>query len=229
VSRVVFEETVRRHLTSIAFWSYVAFMAIVAFGTAKFNSAAAAWPSFVALLAIITGSAPIGPEFSSGTLQLILVKPVTRSAYLLSRVAGVFAAVCAAALVPCLAELAGRAVFSQPLHANVIGTMLVNVAVDSFFTIALLTFFGSFTRAYFNVALFIVLQVGLAMSLAITMASRNLPALATVLEEVSRNLFPDPPQALDRQWTLLVLSNAAVALVLACLIFRKREVPYGAD
>jgi ABC-type transport system involved in multi-copper enzyme maturation permease subunit len=229
VSRVVFEETVRRHLTSIAFWGYVAFMAIVSFGMSKWNSAAAAWPSLIALLAIITGSAPIGPEFSSGTLQLILVKPVTRSAYLLSRVAGVFAAVCIAAIVPCIAELAGRAAFSQPLHVNVIGTMLVNVAIDAFFTIALLTFFGSFTRAYFNVALFIVLQVGLAMSLAITMASRNLPALATVLEEISRNLFPDPPQALDRQWTLLVLSNAAVALVLACLIFRKREVPYGAD
>jgi hypothetical protein len=26
-----------------------------------------------------------------------------------------------------------------------------------------------------------------------------------------------------------VLANAAVALVLACLAFRKREVPYGAD
>lgn len=229
MSRVVFEETVRRHLTSAVFWSYVAFIAIVAFGTAKFNSAAAAWPSLVALLAVITGSAPIGPEFSSGTLQLILVKPVTRSAYLLSRVAGVLAAVCIAAIVPCLAELAGRTVFAQPLHAKVIGAMLVNVAIDSFFTIALLTFFGSFTRAYFNAGLFVGLQVALAVSMALVMASRKLPAVASVLEEISRNLFPDPPAALDRQWTLLVLSNAAVALVLACLIFRKREVPYGAD
>ena len=28
---------------------------------------------------------------------------------------------------------------------------------------------------------------------------------------------------------LMVLANAAVALVLACLAFRQREVPYGAD
>ena len=37
---------------------------------------------------LITGCGPIGPEFSSGTLQLILVKPINRATYLLSRVAG---------------------------------------------------------------------------------------------------------------------------------------------
>jgi len=229
MNAVAFEETVRRHLTSIAFWGYVAFLAIVAFGTAKFNSPAAAWPTLVALLAIITGSQPIGPEFSSGTLQLILVKPVSRSAYLLSRVAGVVAVVCLAIAVACGAELLGRAILTQTLHLDLLGAAAVNAAVDSLFTVALLVFFGSFTRAYFNVGIYLFLQVGLTVAISVAAAMRRFPALVRVLDETSRNLFPDAPRGLDAQWLLVLLSNAAVALLLACLIFRNREVPYGAD
>ncbi len=229
MSGVVYAETVRRHLTSVAFLGYLAFLAIVALGTSRFNSPAAAWPTLVALLAIITGSQPIGPEFSSGTLQLILVKPVTRSAYLLSRVAGVATVTTLAATVAGAAELLGRAVWSQRLAADFIGAALVNSMAESLFTIALLTFFGSFTRAYFNVGIFLTLQVGLSVTMALAALSRKWPSLPRVLEQVNRNLFPDAPGSIDAQWLLLVLSNAAVALALACLIFRRREVPYGAD
>ncbi|HKR64485.1 MAG TPA: hypothetical protein VJZ00_12205, partial [Thermoanaerobaculia bacterium] len=94
---VVVSETVRRHITNAGYLSYLAFLAIVALGVSRFNRPASMWPSLVAVLAIIAGSAPIGPEFSSGTLQLILVKPVKRWVYLLSRVAGVVLAVSNAA------------------------------------------------------------------------------------------------------------------------------------
>lgn len=229
MSEVVYGETVRRHLTSVAFLGYLGFLVIVALGTSRFNSPAAMWPTLVALLAIVAGSQPIGPEFSSGTLQLILVKPVTRSAYLLSRVAGVATAVTLAAAVACAAELVGRALSSQRLAVEVLGTALFHSAIDSLFTVALLTFFGSFTRAYFNVAIFLVLQVGLGIAMGIARMARTWPILPRILDQVNRNLFPEPPGTLDVQWLLLVLSNAAVALVLACLLFRRREVPYGAD
>jgi hypothetical protein len=49
------------------------------------------------------------------------------------------------------------------------------------------------------------------------------------LRVVDHNLFPELPPGLDAAWTLMVLSNAAIALLLACLAFRRREVPYGAD
>ena len=229
MSEVVYGETVRRHLTSVAFLGYLAFLVIVALGSSRFVSPAAMWPTLIALLAIITGSQPIGPEFSSGTLQLILVKPVTRSAYLLARVAGVATVVTLAAIVAGAAELLGRAIWSQRLAADVLRAAVVNSAVESLFTVALLTFFGSFSRAYFNVAIFLILQVGLSITIGLARLARTWPNLPRVLEQVNRNLFPDAPGTLDVQWLLLVLSNAAVALVLACLLFRRREVPYGAD
>ena len=73
VSGVVVEETIRRHVTHIGFATYVALLAIVGMGVSRFDAPGAVWPTLVGWLAIITGCGPIGPEFSSGTLQLILV------------------------------------------------------------------------------------------------------------------------------------------------------------
>jgi hypothetical protein len=50
------------------------------------------------------------------------------------------------------------------------------------------------------------------------------------LRTIQDNLYPETPLVpFDRNWLLKVFSNAAIALLLACLIFRRREVPYGAD
>lgn len=228
MSAVVYVETVRRHLTSIAFWGYVGLVAVVSLGTARFNTPAAAWPTLVDLLAMIAGAQAIGPEFSSGTLQLILVKPVTRAAYLLSRVAGIATALWIAALIGGVAEIIGRLLAGRDAELGVIGAALVNSAAGSLLIVALLAFFGSFSRAYFNVAIYLVLQIGLGIGIAlVTMA--KWPFVAQQLQEVMRNLFPDAPRAVDTPWLLLVLSNAAIALVAACFLFRRREVPYGAD
>ncbi len=229
MSWVVYSETVRRHLTSTAYWSLIALTAIVAFGTARFDSPGAAWPPLITLLAIIAGCAPIGPEFSSGTLQLILVKPVNRSAYLLSRVAGVVTAVWLAGIVAAVAELLGRAVMDKPIHANILGTTLLNVAISSVLVVSLLVFFGSFTRAYFNVAIYVGMQIVLGIVMALVAMGRRFPTVSRALQQVMNNFFPEEPRALDTPWLLMVLSNAAVALALACLIFRRREVPYGGD
>ena len=229
MSGVVVAETVRRYFTSVAYWGFVGFTAIVAAGTARFNMPGSAWPPLVGLLSIIAGCTPIGPEFSSGTLQLILVKPVRRSTYLLSRVAGVILVTWAVAAIGFLAELAGRSLLSEPVAVRSLATMLLNTSINAVLTVSLLTFFGSFTRAYFNVALYIVLQVGLGMTIGLVTMGRRWPAIGEMLSRVMNNLFPDAPPSLDTKWLLLVLSNAAVALVLACLVFRRREVPYGAD
>lgn len=229
MSAVVVAETVRRHVTSIAYWAFVALTALIAFGTARFNMPAAMWPSLITLLSIIAGAAPIGPEFSSGTLQLILVKPLTRSAYLLSRVAGVVLMVWLAAGVAAGAELISRAVLTDNVAAARIGIAFLNSAAEAVLAVSLLTFFGSLTRAYFNVAIYVVLQIGLSVVIGLMALARRFQGVTRVLEQVTNNLFPEAPRSLDGHWMLMVLSNAAVALVLACLIFRKREVPYGAD
>jgi ABC-type transport system involved in multi-copper enzyme maturation permease subunit len=228
MNAVVIAETVRRHLISIAYWSFVALLVIVAFGTARFNTPAAMWPSLITLLSIVAGSAPIGPEFSSGTLQLILVKPLTRSAYLLSRVAGVVLVVWLAASVAAGAELLGRALLVPKLSAAQIGSALVHAGAESVLTVSLLTLFGSLTRAYFNAAIIVVLQMALGIGEGVAAFAKQ-PVVARTLSIVTANLFPDAPVSLSGRWILIALSNAAVALVFACLFFRRREVPYGAD
>jgi ABC-type transport system involved in multi-copper enzyme maturation permease subunit len=240
VNRVVIVETFRRHVTSGAFLAYTALLAIVALGSSAFDKPAAAWPSLVTLLALITGCGPIGPEFSSGTLQLILVKPVTRAAYLLSRVAGVVLSVWSAAIVAAAFELAGRAIWGIHVPFLPIGSALLNGMADTILTVSLLTLLGSLTRAYFNIAIYFAGMVGFSMlmfALGMIRQSRNAFGLFLIehigiertLSAIDLNLFPDLPPRLDAEWLLMVLANAAVALALACLAFRRREVPYGAD
>ena len=240
MNRVVIAETVRRHVTNGAFLAYVALLAIVALGSSAFDKPAAAWPSLVTLLALITGCGPIGPEFSSGTLQLILVKPVNRAAYLLSRVAGVVLVVWAAAVVAASFELVGRAIWGHAVPGVIIGSALLNIMTDTILTVSLLTLLGSLTRAYFNIAIYVVALIGLSVLgpvLGMIRQSQNVVgrflnehmAIERGLSAIERNLFPELPPRPDQTWLLMVLANAAVALVLACLAFRRREVPYGAD
>lgn len=241
MNRVVIVETVRRHMTHIGYIAFLAFLVLVALGVSVFDRPASAWPTLVTLLALITGAGVIGPEFSSGTLQLILVKPVNRAVYLLSRVAGVVLVVWLAAATAALSELLGRAIWGEgSLPSRQIGEALLNSATDTILVIALLALFGSLTRAYFNVAFYVLGMIGLSVGatlLAFVRQTNN--AMGRFLNEhtsierglnvIDRNLFPDLPPRLDAAWTLMVLSNAAVVLLLACLVFRRREVPYGAD
>lgn len=241
MNRVVITETVRRHVTNVGYLAFLALLIIIALAVSVFDRPASAWPSLVTLLALIAGCGVIGPEFSSGTLQLILVKPVNRAVYLVSRVAGVVLVVWLAAIIAAACELAGRAVWGDTgLQARAIGPALLNSATDTILAVSLLALLGSLTRAYFNVAIYVVVMIGLNVSFVVLAFVRQTgsavgrwlnehAAFERGLQVLDRNLFPELPPRLDAAWTLMVLSNAAVALLLACLAFRRREVPYGAD
>jgi ABC-type transport system involved in multi-copper enzyme maturation permease subunit len=237
---VVVGETLRRHFTSIGYIAYLAFLAIVGFGVSRFNRPGAAWPSLVAMLAIIISCAPIGPEFSSGTLQLILVKPVRRWVYLLSRVTGVVLCVWIAAVVGGLCELVGRLLWTDGSSLAAIAIAVGNCFADSILTASLLVLLGSLTRSYFNVAIYLSLQFGLAALMAVLGFVRvtgnsvgrfleQTPSVDRGVALVHSSLFPEFPLRLDPHWLAMVLIEAAVALLLACVAFRTREVPYGAD
>jgi ABC-type transport system involved in multi-copper enzyme maturation permease subunit len=194
----------------------------------------------ITLLALITGSRAIGPEFSSGTLQLILVKPITRASYLLSRVTGIVLVVWLAATLCAAFELAGRALWADGAPFAAIGSALLNVFADTILTVSLLALLGSLTRAYFNIAIYLTVMTGISVSTvilgvlrqsanAVGQFLRDFTGIDRTLMTVERNLFPELPAAFDGRWTAMVLTNAAVALVLAWIAFRRREVPYGAD
>jgi hypothetical protein len=133
-----------------------------------------------------------------------------------------------AAIVAFVCEAIGR-LFTGEVPWRVMTTALLNVAADTLLVVSLLVLLGALTRAYFNVAIYVGAQVGLSVISGVLNMSRQVPAVLQAIGAIDTNLFPDRPLSVDRDWLLLAASNAAVALVLACLTFRRREVPYGAD
>ena len=241
MNATVIAETVRRHVTHGAYIAFLMFLALVALGVSRFNSPAALWPSLIWIISMVVGAGLIGPELSSGRLQLILVKPVDRSVYLLSRYAGVIAVVWLAVAVAFVFEGAGRLLlWDEPVRWERLFSAVTNSAAAALLSCALLALFGSLTRAYMNVAIYFLLMVGLSITLTITGAIRMMGGrLGRFFEEyavieqaimaIEMNLFPDEPPRFDGNWLLRIGANTAVALVLACLAFRRREIPYGTE
>jgi hypothetical protein len=173
-------------------------------------------------------------------LQLILVKPVKRWVYLVSRVAGVVCVVWIAAVVAGLCELTGRLAWGEVVAPGVVGAAIVNCFADAILTASLLVLLGSLTRAYFNVAIYLGVELAfnaiqpiLAMirqsDTAFGHVLASHPVIELTLAQIDASLFPDFPPGLDGRWLALVLGEAAVALILAAIAFQRREVPYGAD
>jgi hypothetical protein len=198
------------------------------------------WPSLVGLLAIITGSAIIGPEFSTTALQLVVSKPISRSIYLLSRVAGVFASVVIAALLALGAEAGGRLLRADAMPWPRLMTAFAGALIASLLTIAILTCLGSMTRSYLNAAIYLGSEAVLSATEAIlgTLRVRHdaignfldrYPVIERSLVNVDNVLFASPPTELTPRWVASVVLTATVALVLACAAFERREVPYGSD
>lgn len=236
----VIAETVRRHLSSIGYVLFVLLLAAVGLLSSNFAVPGSMWPSLVALLAIVTGSAVIGPEFSTGALQLIVSRPVSRPAYLLSRVTGVLLSVALAAVAGLAAECTGRLLRAGAVPWAHLGGMFAGALAASLLIIAMLTLLGSLTRAYFNVAIYLGGEAALGMIQAVTGTIRirgegvgaflqHHPGVERGLAAVDDTLFASVPGALTGAWLARVLVTAAVALVLACLAFARREVPYGSD
>lgn len=244
MSGVVISETLRRHFTSLFVVPYVLVLAMAGLASSRSESPAMAWPMMSVLLAIILGSRLIGPEFSSGTLQLILVKPIGRSTYVLSRAAGVALVVTIGIAVAALSEIGGRMLWEGRRGLMLVLHAAASSILQTILVCALLALLGSLTRAYYNVAIYFSIMMGLEMLiglLGIVRGSKGgffgmiadlvatYPGIGKALNWMSNNLFPDASRTLSAEWTLMVASNAALALLLACLRFRTREVPYGAD
>jgi hypothetical protein len=105
--------------------------------------------------------------------------------------------------------------------------------------------FGSFSRSYVNVGIYLGAQILFSMLFGLLSMMKSAvsgemgkigaflrahPGFLEGFGAIRRNLFPDNPATpFDRNWILMMLCNASVALLLACVIFSRREVPYGAD
>lgn len=245
MSATVILETLRRHFAHIAYVAAMLMILLIGTTMAAVDGPAGASLELMKLFMIIAGCQLIGPEFSSGTLQLILSKPIHRARYLLSRVAGVVLALWLIIALAYAADVIARAVGGHKIAWLTGGGAVVAFAAQAVLVCSLMALFGSFTRSYLNVALFLGGQILLSMLSGFLQIISRLdrgafapfaaflrghPGVIQTIRTIDQNLYPDPPSIpFDRNWLLLVVSNAAIALLLACLIFRRREVPYGAD
>jgi ABC-type transport system involved in multi-copper enzyme maturation permease subunit len=235
VNLTVVAETIRRHVTHLGYIVVLILLALIGLFVSTFNIPATLWPPLVTLLAIVTGSAIVGPEFSTGTLQLIVSKPVRRSVYLVSRAAGVFACVILGAVIAGGAECAGRLLAGRaPMPWQRLGEVFAGEIVVALLAIALLAFLGSLTRSYFNAAIYIGAQAalnitGALLGLARLGGSPYVAPLQRAFEQIDNVLFTSLPPGLTGAWIARTLGIATIAIVLGCLAFERREVPYSAD
>lgn len=243
MNAVVIFESLRRHFTSLLFLT-LAGSTVLAGVVAAQVEPGSVWTSLVFLVALVTGAEVLGQEFSTGTLQLILTKPVNRSVYAISRVAGAVVTTWIVAAAALMAEIVARLYWVDGRDIDRAAIAALNVSLEIVLLCALLAFFGSFLRAYFNVAAYFLAQFVLQGLLTVLVVFRNAksgfvgwlggiiasnPWIGASISWVSGNLFPDRPARLDPDWMLLVACNSVVLLIAASLVYRRREVPYGAD
>jgi len=244
MSLVVVAEALRRHFAHLGYIS--ALLILIIMGTTMAAIGAPQTPyEMIGLFALIAGCQLIGPEFSKGTLQLILSKPVGRSTYLVSRVVGVVLAIWVAIIIMFASDVAGRLIAGTPIAwRSALAAALVS-ALKVLLVCCLLAFFGSFSRSYVNVGIYLGAQILLSMITGMLGMMKNAvsgemgaigaflrahPDILRALNAITNNLFPDGPSIpFDRNWILMMVCNASAALLLACVIFSRREVPYGAD
>jgi ABC-type transport system involved in multi-copper enzyme maturation permease subunit len=241
---VVFQETLRRAVMSATYVIVGVFVAVLASASALMSSNSSSWQGLATFLLLILSSQLIGPEFSTGTLQLIMARPVNRSTYLLSRAAAVLVAGWLALWLPFLCYLVVRVGVKSMSDWDANLSAAIQRSLAMLLLVALVCFFGSFTRAYAHVALYVGGSIGFsilngAVSLlnsggqqfgALGRFVASNPVIARSVVWADRNLYPDvPASGFDRTWMVMVVSNALIALSLACFFFNRREVPYGAD
>ena len=245
MSLVVLVETLRRHFAHLGYISALLVLIVIVVMMTALGAPTQGPYELIALFALIAGCQLIGPEFSSGTLQLILSKPVGRSSYLIGRVVGVVLSIWVAVAVIFSSDVIGRLIVGTPIVWRTAAAAALVSALKVLLVCAFLALFGSFSRSYVNVGIYLGAQILLAMLFGVLsmlksavsgeMAAvgaflRAHPGVVEGMGAINRNLFPDAPSnPFDRNWILLMVSNAVVAVLLACVVFSRREVPYGAD
>ena len=179
----------------------------------------------VTLVTLVAGALLLGPEWDSGILQLRLTKPIRVADYVAWRFLGLFCAVAATIVVPTAIQIIAALVLKRGDAPALLST-LPNRMAESALTLALLALFGSFTRSFQNVLLYIVVLVAARLG---ELTDLSIPSMRAPVATLRDALFPRLPfEYVD--WTQLaaVASNAAIALFVAAFIASRREVPYGA-
>src|SRR5205807_4351755 len=95
------------------------------------------------------------------------------STYLVSRVAGVVLAIWAAIIVMFASDIVGRLIAGTPITWRTALAAMLVAALRTLFVCALLAFFGSFSRSYVNVGIYLGAQILLSMIFGLLSMMKN--------------------------------------------------------
>jgi ABC-type transport system involved in multi-copper enzyme maturation permease subunit len=213
----------------------VATLAVLALLVATPPALSAGPARLVALLLIASGA--VSRDVSSGALQIILARPISRTEYLGGRLLGVMAAYAiflgAATFFALLLSLrlgGTQALLSAALPLALLGALLDGLQL-AVFLLLLSTFLPSFADAIGYLFLWIAFSAAAGFGTAL-----GREPLAKTARVVQENLLPEvrwdavlagrslPAEALGR-WALAV----TLCFVLAAVVLSRREFAYGQD
>lgn len=194
-------------------------------------------PAMLALLLIATGA--VSRDIASGTIQMILARPVRRSDYLLGRYLGILVLLAAFLLFAVLLSVSFQSLLGAlfEVRETVALDTLLRVAagewLDGTLLAATLIFFSTFLPGVGDLLAYFLLQIGLGVAGSL---GGRFPAIARGAAFVRDNFFPHVAwdEVLQGQGMLgaevgrFVLA-LTVFLIGAIVIFSRREFSYGHD
>lgn len=215
--------------------------ALIAFTAASDGARGRAFQT-ASLAVIVLGAGAVSRDISTGAVQMILARPLSRTEYLLGRWLGVlwalgFFLAVAGGLVVLLSLLVYPAfhVDAEPLSFAALLRGGAGALLDGMLFSATLLCLSTFLPGYGDLIVYFLAVVGFGAVQGIA-ASIQKPAVAEAARLVRDNLMPDP------DWNALLSGQSssvepaarwllalAVLLLTAALVFRRREFAYGHD
>ncbi len=177
----------------------------------------------------------IARDIANGALQMILARPVRRSAYLAGRFAGVLACFVLFLVVSAVAGIALSPVFGNHPDYRARLVSLAGGLLDATQLAAVLLLFGTFLPGWSNVLALILLYLGLVGPVGLS-GPLHAPSLGRLFTKLHENILPSVAWSdvfsggnfLRTSLGEYVLA-VAVSLIAALAIFSRREFVYGQD
>jgi len=186
-------------------------------------------------LAVVFAAGAIGQDVSAGTLQLLLVRPVTRPSYVVHRWLGAVIAALLVTLATILCSVLVLVLRGTPATA----LQVVRLVLESTTTIAghaaVVVMFSSLLSGVADVGLLVGLLFVAQMAAAVA-AWKQWPVLARAATEFQATLTPTLSwawlgQGVAPSWFNVAswASSLTLALAIAITVMNRRELSYATD
>jgi len=184
-------------------------------------------------LALLFAVGMIGQDVSSGVLQLVLARPVTRAEYVIHRWLGAAIAASAASLVQIGLTWAMMAAHGDSPGAATIGGFAAMRELQIFGVTATMALFSSLMNGVADLALYAMVFLSggvlgtigqLRHSQVLIRAGEEIVALVSPKVDVAAFASAAPPWQALAMWG----SNLTLCLVLAIVVMNRKELSYAA-